>query len=243
MRWVQNLHVWSSDTAGPGNWEAAGLEGALWLFLFCGDRNLVWVQLIAQSAIYTDFLSLWKALRYCSHLDLGAQTPLGPELVAVQVVIQRVASDEHLLLRAPGCAEPSGQLPPHPRCLSEVQAAGLLPCPAFREGGQPGPAPFPSLLSLSTSKPSFSPSGAQGRQSQACSKISRLVSATDLWATLGGQSRSQTEPWQAGLESAGRAGLQPLKTPLSLSRAGQQICDSFVTGKAQPYCNLELACK
>lgn len=73
------------------SWEAAGLEGALWLFLFCWDRNLVWVKLIAQSAIYTDFLLLWKALRYCSHLDLGARTPLGPELVAVQVVIQRVA--------------------------------------------------------------------------------------------------------------------------------------------------------
>lgn len=51
----------------------------------------MWVKLIAQSAIYTDFLLLWKALRYCSHLDLEAQTPLAPELVAVQVAIQWVA--------------------------------------------------------------------------------------------------------------------------------------------------------
>lgn len=78
--------MWSSNTAAPRYWERV-----LWLFPFCWDRNLVWVKLIAQSAIYTDFLLLWKALRYCSHLDLEAQTPLAPELVAVQVAIQWVA--------------------------------------------------------------------------------------------------------------------------------------------------------
>lgn len=163
----------------------------------------------------------------------GPWSPNPPWPRAVQVVIQRVASGKRLLLRAPGCAEPSRQLPPHGRCRSPAWAGGLLPCPALREGGQTGPPPFPAPLSPSTGKPSSSPSGARGRQSQAGSEISRQASV--LWARSGGQSWSPTDPWQGGLESAGREGLQPPKTPLFLARAKQQICDSFVTGKAQPY--------
>lgn len=90
--------MWSSHSAAPWYWEAAGLEGALWLFLLCWDRNLLWVKLTAQSATYTHFVLLWKAPLYCSHLDLGAQTSLGQKLGAAQVLIQRVPSDKHLLL-------------------------------------------------------------------------------------------------------------------------------------------------
>lgn len=128
--------MWSSDAA-------AGLGGALCLFPLCGDTNLAWVKLIAQSAIYTHFLLLWKALRYCSHLDRGAQTRLGLALMAVQVVMQPVVSDEHLLLHAPGCAELRGQLV-HPRCRQEAPA---LPSVLGEEGGHPGAAPSPAPFS------------------------------------------------------------------------------------------------
>lgn len=116
-RWVQDLRVWSCNTAAPWFLEAAGLEGVLWLFPICRDRILEWVKLIAQSAIYTHFLLRWKALRYCSHLDLGAQTPLGPELVPIQVVNQRQASSPPR----------SRLLPPHHDSLSLWRQEGSCP--------------------------------------------------------------------------------------------------------------------
>lgn len=128
---------------------------------------------------------------------------------------------------------PRSQLPPpHHNSLSPVEAGGLLPCPVFPEGCQWGPAPLPALLSLSSIKPSFSTSDAQGRQSQAGSQSAdRRLPQT--FGPEQGQGQSQAEAWQlqAGLESVGREGLQPPKTSLSLSRGGQQICDLFVTRK------------
>ena len=75
-RWVQDLH----RTGGS----------ALAVRIPLGQKSGVG-EMNCTVCYYADFLLLWKALRYCSHLDLGAQSRLGPELVAVQVVIQRVA--------------------------------------------------------------------------------------------------------------------------------------------------------
>lgn len=125
-RWVCR-DTGSPQTAAPQLQQAAGQEGVLWLFSFCRDRNLVWVQLIAQSAIYTDFLLLWKALRYCSHLDHGARMRFGPELEALQVVTPEL--HEGIV---------SACLGAHRSCISPAWAGGFLPCPESWDGAHHG---------------------------------------------------------------------------------------------------------
>lgn len=159
---------------------------------FCWDRNLVWGELIAQSAIYTQLLLLWKALPCAAIWALEPGAALAWSWWLFGGDSMRGASPP-----APGTELGAGSTSPW-----------ITGTPKDAQSQAGSTSPWVTGI----------PKDAQSRQSQAGSKTS--ICHSPLGAPCWGQSGCHTEPRQGGLEWGNRAGLQHPRAAQPLCTAG-----------------------